>query len=81
MPNVILYHFNGCPYCQRVRDFLGKEGIKVAMKDIHENPAWRNELVKIGGKSQVPCLVIHGRALYESMDIIEWFKKNPLAGS
>jgi glutaredoxin len=81
MPNIVLFHFKGCPYCQRVRDFLSKEGIKVAMKDIHENPAYRNELVKIGGKSQVPCLVIDGRALYESMDIIEWFKKNPLAGS
>lgn len=70
-----LYHFNGCPYCQRVKDFLNKEGIEVPMKDIHEKPAYLAELIKIGGKSQVPCLVIDGRALYESSDIIEWFKK------
>jgi glutaredoxin 3 len=76
MQNLTLYHFVGCPYCQRVRDFLAKENIKVPMKDIHENMDFRDELIKIGGKKQVPCLVIDGKALYESTDIIEWFKKN-----
>lgn len=71
-----LYHFQGCPYCGRVRDFLSKENISVLMKDTHASPAFRDELVKIGGKDQVPCLVINGKALYESADIIEWFKKN-----
>ncbi len=76
MSTLTLYHFLGCPYCQRVRDFLGKKGISVPMKDIHENPLWRDELIKIGAKPQVPCLVIDGKALYESLNIIEWFKKN-----
>jgi len=75
-PKLVLYHFMGCPYCQRVRDYLSKEGITVPMKDTHENPAFRDELIKIGGKSQVPCLVIDGKPLYESLDIIEWFKEN-----
>ena len=73
---LMLYHFQGCPYCARVRDYLSKEGIQIPMKDIHENPVYGKELLKIGGKSQVPCLVIDGKALYESGDIIEWFKKN-----
>ena len=76
MTELTLYHFMGCPYCQRVRDFLSTNGISVPMKDTHENPAYRDELIKIGGKSQVPCLVIKGKALYESLDIIEWFKNN-----
>ncbi len=71
-----LYHFQGCPYCARVRGFLSKENISVPMKDTHANPSFRDELVKIGGKAQVPCLVIDGKALYESSNIIEWFKKN-----
>ena len=71
-----LYHFAGCPYCARVRDFLARKNIQVSMKDIHQNLANREELIKIGGKPQVPCLVIDGKALYESLDIIEWFKKN-----
>jgi glutaredoxin len=76
MPQLALYHNVGCPYCQRVKDFLDKAGIEVPMKDIHANPAFRDELIKIGGKPQVPCLVIDGAALYESLDIIDWFKKN-----
>ncbi len=76
MPQVTLYHFMGCPYCGRVRVYLAKEGIKVPMKDIHADPTHRDELMTLGGKTQVPCLVIDGKALYESLDIIEWFKKN-----
>ena len=76
MKELTLYHFTACPYCQRVRDFLEQEGITGPMKDTVENPAYREELIKIGGKSQVPCLVIGTQALYESLDIIEWFRKN-----
>ncbi|MBI3602203.1 MAG: glutathione S-transferase N-terminal domain-containing protein [Candidatus Omnitrophica bacterium] len=76
MPQLTLYHFAGCPYCQRVKDYLSQEGIRIPMKDIRQNPLDQEELIKIGGKGQVPCLVIDRRALYESMDIIEWFKKN-----
>ena len=76
MQTLTLYHFNGCPYCRKVRDFLSKEKITVPMKDILENPTYRDELLKIGGKTQVPCLIINGKALYESMDIIKWFENN-----
>ena len=65
-----------CPYCKRVRDYLIKEGISIPMKDTMENPANRAELIAIGGKPQVPCLVIDGKALYESLDIIDWVRKN-----
>jgi glutaredoxin len=76
MANLTLYHFQGCPYCAKVRDFLTHAGITVPMKDTHADPANKAELMTIGGKTQVPCLVIDGIALYESMDIIEWFKRN-----
>ncbi|MBF0490272.1 MAG: glutathione S-transferase N-terminal domain-containing protein, partial [Candidatus Omnitrophica bacterium] len=75
MSKLTLYHFAGCPYCQRVRNFLDEKHIIIPMKDIHETPSFRDELIKIGGKGQVPCLVINDKALYESLDIIEWLKK------
>jgi glutathione S-transferase len=50
--------------------------IELPMKDISSNSANRDELIQIGGKPQVPCLVIDGRALYESVDIIKWLEKN-----
>ena len=71
-----LYHFEGCPYCARVRDYLAQQKISIPLKDIHVNPSYREELIRIGGKPQVPCLVVDGKALYESLDIIEWFQKN-----
>ena len=74
--SLTLYHSAECPYCARVRGHLAEEGITVPMKDIHATPAHRDELIKIGGKAQVPCLVIDGKALYESLNIIAWFKKN-----
>lgn len=71
-----LYHFESCPYCARVRRFLNEHTITIPEKDILKDPNARNELIKIGGKSQVPCLVINGNALYESLDIIEWVNEN-----
>ena len=55
---------------------MAQSGIVIPMKDTHEHPAFREELIKIGGKPQVPCLVIGDKAIYESNDIIEWLKKN-----
>lgn len=77
-PELTLYHFVGCPYCQKVRDYLKSASITVPLKDIRQTPEWRDELLKISGKAQVPCLLINGKPLWESSDIIEWFKKNKL---
>lgn len=76
MPQLTLYYSEGCPYCARVRSFMAEKKISLPLKDIYADPANRDELSRIGGKSQVPCLVIDGKALYESLDIIEWLKKN-----
>ena len=55
-----------------VTNIMQQSGITIPMKDTNVDPRNREELVKIGGKGQVPCLVIDGKALYESNDIIEW---------
>ena len=73
---LVLYHFPSCPFCQYVMRYLDKRNIKISMKDILENKTYKEELIRIGGKSQVPCLVIDGKALYESVDIVKWFEKN-----
>lgn len=76
MTDIILYHFEACPYCIKVRDYLEQQGIQIPMKDTRLDEAAYQELIQIGGSSQVPCLVIDGKALYESDDIIEWFEHN-----
>lgn len=76
MPTLTLYHFMSCPYCMKVRNFMKQAGIAIPMKDTLADPKNREELIKLGGKPQVPCLIIDGKALYESNDIIEWMKAN-----
>ena len=76
MKELFLYHYEGCSYCTLVRDFIDANHITVTLKDTRKDPLAKAELLKIGGKTQVPCLVMDGKALYESADIIQWLKDN-----
>lgn len=71
-----LYYKPTCPYCQKVLHFLKKKNIELPLRNVDADSDGRKELIKIGGKAQIPCLVIDGRALYESDEIIEWMEKN-----
>lgn len=75
MAELTFYYKPSCPYCQKVLNHMDRNGISVPLKD-RENPAVREELIRIGGKPQVPCLVIDGKPLYESDDILHWFQSN-----
>lgn len=55
---------------------MQQNNISLPLKSTQSDPNNRQELLKIGGKTQVPCLVIDGTALYESDDIIQWLKIN-----
>lgn len=69
LSDMVLYFKPTCPYCQRVLSFMEDRGIEIELRNTMD-PAMRAELVGIGGKPQVPCLVIDGKPLYESADII-----------
>jgi len=73
---LFLYYKKGCPYCEKVFDYLDKLKLDIPLKNIDESSEVRNELISIGGKAQVPCLIIDGKAMYESNDIIKWFSEN-----
>ena len=62
-PRYELFIMPACPYCQKVLRFMERRGIT-------SDPGAREELVRVGGKPQVPCLFIDGAPLYESDDII-----------
>ncbi len=55
---------------------MQEHDIVIPMKNILEQPKYCQELLELGGKTQVPCLVIDKKPLYESDDIIQWFKNN-----
>ena len=73
-PNVILYEISDCPFCAKVNRYLDSRNIVIPKKDIEFDSTALEELQAVGGKTQVPCLFVNGKAMYESLDIIDWFK-------
>jgi glutaredoxin len=68
-PKAVLYTRDTCIYCQKVFSHVADLESRVEIRDIR-HPEYREELLKVGHKAQVPCLVVNGVALYESDQII-----------
>lgn len=66
-----LYILPGCPFCAKVIRFMDEHDISVERLDVTEGTNG-DDLMRIGGKRQCPCLVIGERPLYESGDIIDY---------
>jgi len=66
---LILYKFDACPFCRRVMKKVKELQLNIEYKDTKNSPQNRQDLYQIGGKTQVPCLLINGQPLYESKDI------------
>lgn len=79
-----LYHYMSCPFCAITRRVLNNTDVEVEQRDIQRNHQYRSELIKGGGKAQVPCLRIEAADgtvnwLYESGDIINYLRKSEAA--
>jgi len=73
---MILYHFESCPYCAIVRAAIDRlEVPDVETRDILENRTYRDELIRLNGTRQVPCLVVDGKPMLESEDIVSFLEK------
>jgi glutathione S-transferase len=73
-----LYHRWHCPYSARVRDFIDEQklGPKIEYVELGEVERADTNLAGIAGRSQVPCLVVDGKPILESSDIVQWLKEN-----
>jgi glutaredoxin len=47
-------------------------GGKLPVRNTSDDPAARADLLRVAGKEQVPCLVIDGKPMHESKDIIRF---------
>lgn len=72
-----LYVKAGCPFCAKVLNFMDEHDIVLPIMDISLElyKDGYDKLINLGGKYQVPCLDIDGKALYESDDIIAYLNK------
>ena len=75
-----LFTTDFCPFCRRGAAGIDRSGrADIEYLDVLKSAENRKRLVEAGGKEQVPCLLIDGKPLYESMDIIDWLRKHPAA--
>ncbi len=72
-----LYYQKSCPFCQKVLQFMEDNSLTMDTRDTNQ-PGNQDDLVRIGGMKQVPCLVIGSEALYESDDIIDYLREHAL---
>ncbi len=72
---ITLYMGDYCPYCHKVLKEMERLGLQKGkdyeMKDI-ENDENREELIRLGGKRQIPFLVDGDVKMYESDDIVRY---------
>ncbi|TGL59605.1 glutathione S-transferase N-terminal domain-containing protein [Leptospira sarikeiensis] len=73
-----LYQFLTCPYCAYVRDHFSRLGLKEGkdyeLVEASRGTPGREEVIRLGGISQVPFLVDGEILMYESRDIVEYIK-------
>ena len=75
-----LYYRPTCPYCRRVLGGIKKLNLNVDLRNISKSNSDLRDLVKQGGKQQVPCLVIESQNgktkwMYESGDILRFLQE------
>lgn len=75
----VLYQFNACPFCVKVRRQIRKYALNIELRDARNDPAHREALIAGGGRHKVPCLRIAGESgadtwLYESDEIVSYLR-------
>ena len=71
-PRYELFIMPACPYCQKVLRFMERRGIEMPLRDITSDPDAREELVRVGGMSQVPCLLTSPPTLTPARSSFAW---------
>ena len=68
--DAVLYIRDNCAFSRWALAALENLRLTTTIRNVSQDPAALDELVRIGGRGQAPSLVIGGQALYESAEII-----------
>lgn len=76
---LVIYQFEACPFCIKVRQGVRRLGLKIELRNVNDNEQFEKELVAGGGELQVPCLRIQKddgsvQWMYESSDILRYLE-------
>ena len=69
--NATLYYSSSCGHCTKVLSYMRRNNISISKKNI-SNPQYKQELRRLGHKG-VPVLVVGGRTIVGSTNIISYF--------
>jgi len=74
-----LYHSRSCPFCALVTSVIDRLGLDVELREIFEEPRYREQLVDARGRATVPVLRITSpdgeeRWMPESHDIVRYLE-------
>ncbi|MCB1306691.1 MAG: glutathione S-transferase N-terminal domain-containing protein [Leptospiraceae bacterium] len=73
-----LYQTSTCPFCMMVTHSIRKMGLSenqdYQLVNAARGTAGREEVLRLGGKGQVPFLVDGDTCMYESQDIIAYIR-------
>jgi len=77
---LVLYYFDGCPFCNMVRATIDQLGIDVELRNILEGAQHRDDLIGARGRATVPVLKISSpdgedRWMPESRDIVRYLQE------
>jgi glutaredoxin len=73
-----LYTTTYCPYCKKVIEYLETHHIPFEERVVNEHLEYRDELIALGGKMQIPFLVDTERNvhMYESDAMITYLTEH-----
>ena len=58
MAKVLMYGARLCPYCRMAERLLEKKGVQAEKVMVDQNPARREEMVRLTGRTSVPQIFI-----------------------
>ncbi len=78
MATIILYQFETCPFCARVRSVLDAKGLEYEKVNVSHDreDVQRKEIAEKSGVGTVPVINIDGKWIGESADIIAYIEEN-----
>jgi glutaredoxin 3 len=56
--SVLMYSSRVCPYCRMAERLLEKKGVQPQKVMVDENPARREEMIRLTGRTSVPQIFI-----------------------
>ncbi|HXU12977.1 MAG TPA: glutathione S-transferase N-terminal domain-containing protein, partial [Candidatus Binatia bacterium] len=73
-----LYQYEGCSFCERVREALDALGLDYVVRSVPRRHAGRDRVVAVSGQTLVPVLVDpdRGKVVVESDDIVQYLNEH-----